>query len=238
MTPTARSMRHFRDAGFIVARVEQRLPIPGMHITRDAFGIGDLLVAKEGWGIALIQVTSRAHVLERREKSLASPNLPAWLYAGGRFFVQGWSKRGKRGERKTWAMLQMEIERVMIWNPKTGRRAAKSRKAWRGHKPDRELTRVRHETGVYVSPKSFVDIEGHEFLKGADMSRRHDEVWKRDKFRCVHCNAAVANAGLEVHHRLPKGRGGSDDLDNLELACRECHKGIHNREPKFSGATT
>ena len=47
MTPSARSTKYLRGMGCIVCRVEQRLPIPGKFITRDAFNIGDLLAAAQ-----------------------------------------------------------------------------------------------------------------------------------------------------------------------------------------------
>jgi hypothetical protein len=50
MTPAARSTKFLRDHGFSVCRVEQRLPIPGKFVTKDAFGFGDLLAMRE-WSI-------------------------------------------------------------------------------------------------------------------------------------------------------------------------------------------
>ena len=32
------------------------------------------------------------------------------------------------------------------------------------------------------------------------------------------------SSGLEVDHRIPLSEGGSNDLDNLWLLCRDCHK--------------
>ena len=31
-------------------------------------------------------------------------------------------------------------------------------------------------------------------------------------------------AGSEVDHILSKAKGGTDDLNNLQLLCKECHK--------------
>jgi hypothetical protein len=49
-------------------------------------------------------------------------------------------------------------------------------------------------------------------------------VLDRDLFGCAYCGngpSAISAAGLrlEVHHRLPLGRGGGDDVRNLVVVC-------------------
>lgn len=105
--PGPRSVKHLRKLGFIVDKVEQKLHIPGKHIKRDAFGIGDYLIAKEGFGVALLQVTSTDHLSHRQNKAIAIPELAAWLAAGGRFLLHGWDKRGEK--RKLWTLAEREI---------------------------------------------------------------------------------------------------------------------------------
>ena len=106
MNPTARSMRYFKDRGYIVARVEQRLPIPGMFITLDAFGFGDLLVASPGFGIALVQSTTFTNLKARQKKAKALPEFRKWRHSGGKVIFHGWVKRGPRGKRKTWQLAE------------------------------------------------------------------------------------------------------------------------------------
>jgi hypothetical protein len=106
MNPTARSMKWFRDEGWIVDKVEQRLS--KTYITRDCFGFADLLVAGPR-GIALVQVTDMAHLANREIKARTIPELIKWLDAGGRFLLHGWALKGKQGERKTWQLVQREI---------------------------------------------------------------------------------------------------------------------------------
>jgi hypothetical protein len=108
-SPSARSMDYLRKKGFVVARVEQRLPIPGKFVTRDCLGVGDLLAAKPGWGIALVQVTSTANLSAREQKARNVSALYTWLNSGGKFFLQGWRKGGARGERKTWKLTERQI---------------------------------------------------------------------------------------------------------------------------------
>jgi hypothetical protein len=122
-------MQHFKKAGFIVARVEQRLHMPGQPfpVTRDAFGFADLLIAKGGYGAALVQVTATGDMNRRIAKIGGSPadasdekqtalakiahiNATIWLQSGNRIFVHGWAKRGKRGVRKVWTLTEREIK--------------------------------------------------------------------------------------------------------------------------------
>ena len=121
-------MQYFRNNGFIVARVEQMLHIPGAPFPRkiDAFGFGDLLIAKPGFGAALVQVTSSDHISHRVNKINGIPEDPRdeksrneaelahhysriWLRSGNRVFVHGWAKRGARGKRKKWTLAEREI---------------------------------------------------------------------------------------------------------------------------------
>jgi 5-methylcytosine-specific restriction endonuclease McrA len=40
--------------------------------------------------------------------------------------------------------------------------------------------------------------------------------------RCYDCGKE--NCVTEIHHRIPKKFGGSDEIENLIPLCRECHK--------------
>ena len=47
-----------------------------------------------------------------------------------------------------------------------------------------------------------------------------DEVMEMTSGLCVHCGALAE----EIDHRIPKGAGGSDDVDNQCAVCKVCHK--------------
>jgi diadenosine tetraphosphate (Ap4A) HIT family hydrolase/5-methylcytosine-specific restriction endonuclease McrA len=47
----------------------------------------------------------------------------------------------------------------------------------------------------------------------------HYEVLKRAKFRCELCGISGEEKALEVDHILPRRRGGTDDLHNLQALC-------------------
>jgi len=101
---------------------------------------------------------------------------------------------------------------------------------------DVAMTRLLFANGLLLDPRSFVghgiDLVPHLYLKGPDMSRQRDAVIHRDGGRCRVCKAWLSSDNGEVHHVLPRGKGGSDDIDNLEWRCgritgRKCHTSQH-----------
>lgn len=68
------------------------------------------------------------------------------------------------------------------------------------------------------------DEEGHRRSTIPPSVRRI--VLQRDRYRCraLGCNHT---RHLEVHHRIPRARGGSNDIDNLVTLCSACHRRIH-----------
>lgn len=59
------------------------------------------------------------------------------------------------------------------------------------------------------------------------------EVHKRDGFTCQICGAKEEpeHPTFQVHHVVFKCNGGSNDLNNLQLLCPECHRKLHNSNP-------
>ena len=58
------------------------------------------------------------------------------------------------------------------------------------------------------------------------------QILLRDDFRCQECNYYKH---LEVHHIIPKSKGGTDEPDNLVTLCQRCHAkkhGFSHRENK------
>ena len=51
-------------------------------------------------------------------------------------------------------------------------------------------------------------------------------VMMRDNFTCRYCGASPeGGASLEIDHVVPVTAGGSNEMDNLRTACRECNAG-------------
>ena len=58
------------------------------------------------------------------------------------------------------------------------------------------------------------------------------QILLRDHFRCQECGFYKH---LEVHHIVPKSKGGTDDPENLVTLCQRCHSkkhGFAHRENK------
>lgn len=59
----------------------------------------------------------------------------------------------------------------------------------------------------------------HETRKRLSKARRK-EAMERDENRCAFC---LTEDDLTIDHILPLGRGGTNDLDNLQVLCRACN---------------
>lgn len=58
---------------------------------------------------------------------------------------------------------------------------------------------------------------------------RRREVFTRDGYRCRASGCGSAHF-LDVHHVIPRERGGTNDPDNLITLCASCHRFIHERK--------
>ncbi len=56
------------------------------------------------------------------------------------------------------------------------------------------------------------------------------EVLKRAKFHCELCGVSADEKALEVDHILPRNKGGSDDLENLQSLCYSCNSMKRDRD--------
>lgn len=99
-------------------------------------------------------------------------------------------------------------------------------------------------TRAFLDPRSFVSRDGREFLFGEDMSVRRHEVFDRSGGFCeeLGCNRQIDEElpsehpnALHVHHIKTRGKGGAENMDNLQALCTRCHKKKHaDREPQWS----
>jgi len=53
--------------------------------------------------------------------------------------------------------------------------------------------------------------------------RKRFFVFKRDQFTCRLCRAS--GVSIEVDHIVPKAKGGTDSMDNLQTLCFKCNRG-------------
>ena len=55
------------------------------------------------------------------------------------------------------------------------------------------------------------------------------EVLRRDR-KCLLCGAGPDRIQLQVDHIIPRSKGGSNDLSNLQVLCATCNRGKSNRD--------
>ena len=89
MSPTQRTLRHLRAAGYPLVQVVERWN-PHAKVRQDLFGIVDVLAV--GSDIVGVQATSGSNVAKRVTKLTESEALPLLRKAGIRVLVHGWRK--------------------------------------------------------------------------------------------------------------------------------------------------
>jgi len=89
VSPTQRTLRHLRAAGYPLVQVVERWN-PHAKVRQDLFGVVDVLAV--GSDIVGVQATSGSNVAARVRKLTDSPALPVLRKAGVRVLVHGWRK--------------------------------------------------------------------------------------------------------------------------------------------------
>ena len=105
-----RSLAEMKRRGYKCAIVEKWNRFA--NIRQDLFGFIDILCINPGFPDVGLQVTTSDHVSDRIMKiqTECSENAAIWLKSGKhRIIVHGWGKRGARGERKVWTLVEREI---------------------------------------------------------------------------------------------------------------------------------
>ena len=78
------------------------------------------------------------------------------------------------------------------------------------------------------------NISGIEYqqgtLKGYEIREYLLEKFNR---QCIYCG--IKNVPLEIEHLIPKSRGGSNKIDNLGIACRNCNQNKGSKTSKEFG---
>ena len=80
-----------------------------------------------------------------------------------------------------------------------------------------------------IIPTDFIKNKKEKEIKDVIPPKLRWEVFRRDKFVCQYCGACGPNVELEVDHKIPVSRGGTDNIDNLKTACFNCNRGKGNR---------
>ena len=68
-------------------------------------------------------------------------------------------------------------------------------------------------------------ISRHDRGYGSSWTKTRARILERDLHLCQPCiKGGRPTAAQEVDHIIPKADGGTDDDENLQAICRECHK--------------
>ena len=78
------------------------------------------------------------------------------------------------------------------------------------------------------------DISGEDYQNGEQKGfwNVREYVLFRDNHTCQICKGKSKDTVLEVHHIIPRSKGGTDRPDNLITLCRTCHERLHKGEIK------
>lgn len=89
-----------------------------------------------------------------------------------------------------------------------------------------------HERGIQAKAEYSRLISarlGRQPARHAISLQLRNQIMQRDDFSCVYCGANVASgAELEIDHKVPISRGGTNDPHNLQTLCRACNLGKSN----------
>lgn len=81
---------------------------------------------------------------------------------------------------------------------------------------------VKHQTEKTIIPKSSKSPRKEVSIRTRFL------VFKRDQFTCVLCSRSGRGVKLELDHKIPLSKGGSNNNDNLQTLCFECNRGKRN----------
>lgn len=68
-------------------------------------------------------------------------------------------------------------------------------------------------------------LSRHQRGYGYEWTKLRSVALKRDSYTCIPCQTKRRTTpATQVDHIKPKAQGGTDDLDNLQSICDDCHK--------------
>jgi len=100
-------------------------------------------------------------------------------------------------------------------------------KTRRGERRNRANGAIRHGTPGNEAAEVLMAEEKQisKRQRGWALQRNNQRVFKRDKYLCQMCKRkGYIRAAEEVDHIIPLFKGGTDDMNNLQSLCKECHQ--------------
>jgi RNA-directed DNA polymerase len=74
----------------------------------------------------------------------------------------------------------------------------------------------------------FEEREQQSWRSGVKGTGKTRYLWLRQQGKCLNCDTLLTEeTGWHSHHILPRAKGGSDELSNLQLLHPNCHRQIH-----------
>lgn len=104
---------------------------------------------------------------------------------------------------------------------------AKSRKAHRHAKVDRNTTELFIQGGIFLDRKSFVSGKGCLYLEGKDKSNQRWEVFEAAEGTCWDCGVFASWETGQWDHIKNKPGERCDCLHNSRWSCAACHRKRH-----------
>ena len=72
-------------------------------------------------------------------------------------------------------------------------------------------------------------LERWPFVGGAPTGtlshHQRQKTMAREQYKCTMCGCPAE----EVHHKVPRSKGGKNESGNLVVLCRECHEMLHRK---------
>jgi hypothetical protein len=82
-----------------------------------------------------------------------------------------------------------------------------------------------NEVNVLLAPETIQNKDKRPKTREHLSLRKRFFVLKRDQFTCRLCGASGLGVPIEVDHIVPKAKGGTDSMDNLQTLCFKCNRG-------------
>jgi len=133
------------------------------------------------------------------------------------------SKKRKRETVKRWYFKHKELKDEGWKKMKAKRKISGAKWVSENRERKREINRksyLKNRKKWYPTRRENVrQKEGERRLK------LRFQIFQRDNFTCQYCGRESPECILEIDHRLPKSKGGKDNIDNYITSCRECNLG-------------
>lgn len=94
------------------------------------------------------------------------------------------------------------------------------------------IQRVSYENDIYAEWKEFREKYVDCRLSNFDLDlwkKISKKVFERDHYTCAYCGQVGGK--LEVDHKIPISRNGTNKMQNLVTACQHCNRQKHDKTP-------